>query len=370
MLDKHGKSVYIWYSPATDVTGKKLTEALGVTGGTKKPTQSSKKLVIGWGAKTKESVSLGKLKVLNHPDHIRINRNKLEALKLMKAAKVNVAPFVEAGDINRIGTSGCDVTLPAIARKKYHQAGKGFWECPTMLLAKEAVSEGAQYIQSLIEIENEYRLHVVGNEVIYAVRKQKRTIEEMEAAYIEQQKEHMQKVAAKRGETLDEATLDATLRAQAKRFALQGPNMIVRSNKLGWKFVRVKDPDKALCKEAVKALKAINLDFGAVDCCTDSNGKPWIIEVNTGPGLDGTPFKAWTEALANKALEIVNPKSVKQKVVDKITGKSKPVAPTLAAAGSRKDELAKKLATFQEMVAVADDTEVAAIESLAKKMFG
>jgi len=39
--------------------------------------------------------------------------------------------------------------------------------------------------------------------------------------------------------------------------------------------------------EAYKAIKSLNLDFGAVDCCIDDLGHNWIFEVNTAPGLRG-----------------------------------------------------------------------------------
>jgi len=76
--------VYIWYSGATDLTGKNLMDALDVEGGTNKP--SGRKVVIGWGTKIKKDIgSLGKdVKVLNHPDQIRANRNKFQALALMR----------------------------------------------------------------------------------------------------------------------------------------------------------------------------------------------------------------------------------------------------------------------------------------------
>jgi len=368
-VDKTLANAYIWYSGATNVTGEKLAEALGMKHGRKKPVQSRTSLVLGWGAKTKDRVSLGSVPALNHPDKIRINRNKLGALGLMKKAKVNVAPFCT--DMSAAAMKKAGVSLPAIGRTKYHQGGKGFWNCPTMSHVKEAQTAGAAYFQNLIEIKDEYRLHIVGDQCIYAVKKAKRTVEEMEAAYIKHEMERQTTLAEKNGDTLDKKTMEVFLKRQAKKFAQDGANMLIRSNRLGWKFVRVKTPDKKMVAEAVKACKAIGLDFGAVDSCIDVNNKPWIIEVNTGPGLEETPFNAWVEALREMITNVLQPKSMARKVFDKMSPSDKK-APAVkkAAVGGSKAKLADKLALAQDMVAAADEEEAAVLDKVFGKMFG
>lgn len=367
MVDKTQDNVYIWYSPATDITGKKLAEALGCKHGSKKPTNNSACMVLGWGAKTKESVNLGKVPTMNHPDSIRDNRNKLLALQKMQKAKVSVANFTEsAGNITK---QPGGVVLPVVGRTKYHQGGKGFWNCPTMTHVNAAVAEGAQYFQNLIEIKDEYRLHTFGGKVIYAVKKSQRTVEEMEEAYIRQEMDRQKSLATKNGDPFDEPTALLFLRRQAKTFAQDGANMLVRSNKLGWKFVRVKTIDKALEAEAVKALKAIGLDYGAVDACVDVTGKPFIIEVNTGPGLEESTFAAWVSAFTEAISDTLHPKSTMQKVVERVTGKKDAPAKTTVV-GSRKTELADRVRLMQEMVEKATDEEAAVLDSVFGKMFG
>lgn len=371
-VDKTLANAYIWYSGATNVTGEKLAEALGMKHGRKKPVQARTSLVLGWGAKTKESVALGTLPTLNHPDKIRVNRNKLGALELMKKAKVNVAPFCT--DMSTAAMKKAGVSLPAIGRTKYHQGGKGFWNCPTMSHVTEAQGAGASYFQNLIEIKDEFRLHIVGDKCIYAVKKAKRTVEEMEAAYIKHEMDRQMALSEKNDDKLDKKTMEVFLKRQAKKFAQDGANMLIRSNRLGWKFVRVKAPDKSMVTEAVKACKAIGLDFGAVDSCIDVSGKPWIIEVNTGPGLEETPFDAWVEALRKMITGILEPKSVGRKIIDKVTGGSGPnKAPAVAkaaAVGGSKSKLADKLALAQDMVAAADEEEAAVLDKVFGKMFG
>jgi glutathione synthase/RimK-type ligase-like ATP-grasp enzyme len=369
MVDKIIGNAYLWYSGATDVTGKKLAEALGCKHGNEKPATKDICAVIGWGIKSKDAVTLGTIPVLNSPDKIALNRNKVAALIAMAAAGVNVAPFVETEKVKIVDNHlKAGVILPVIGRTNYHQGGKGFWHCPTMTHVKAAIDEGAGYFQNLIEIKDEFRLHTFGDKVIYAVKKVKRTVAEMEEAYIKQETERQEAIAAKNGETLDKATMTAFLRRQAKKFAQDGANMLIRSNRLGWKFMHVKTTDKALEAEAVKALKAIGLDFGAVDCCIDASGKPWIIEVNSGPGLEETSFDIWVEALRSGVNKHLKPSTAAKAAVK--TKDMAADAKKVDAGGSVKQSLAEKVKLMSEMVQNADEEESSVLNSIFKKMFG
>ena len=86
---------------------------------------------------------------------------------------------------------------------------------------------------------------------------------------------------------------------------------IIRSNKRGWKFKGVaptKVPDD-IKKVSLAAVKALGLDFGAVDLVLDLEGNPYILEVNSAPGLEGTAFEKWTEALKGKLADMTKPKA-------------------------------------------------------------
>ncbi|MCK4454390.1 hypothetical protein KAU51_03605 [Candidatus Parcubacteria bacterium] len=357
MLDKKKKDVYIWYSGATDVTGMKLAEALGIKHGKKVPSLLKHDLIIGWGTKTSEEVSLGKLQTLNHPNQILANRNKIEALKLMDKANVNIANFVEASKVattikanpNGVNTGKHeDVKLPLIGRTKYHQGGKGFWMCPTMTHVKSAIDEGAQYFQNMIEIKDEYRLHVFNGDVIYAVKKSKRSKEEYQKACVRHELDNQKNLAKKNNNPFDESTAKLILERMAKKKVANGADMIIRSNRLGWKFSHIKTVNDNLKNEAVKALKALKLDFGAVDCCIDVNGKPYIIEVNTGPGLEETPFNAYVTAFK----KIFTGEQIHEKLFK-----------------STKEELLAKTTLITEIVQNSDESEVKALKSVFKKMF-
>ena len=350
MLDKKKNNAYIWYSGATDVTGTKLAEALGINHGKNKPSKQQD-LIIGWGTKTDQMVSLNKIRTLNHPNQILCNRDKLEALKLMDTAEINVAKFIEADKVVRYIENGADdIKFPLIGRTKYHQGGKGFWLCPTMTHVKSAMDEGAKYFQNMIEIKEEYRLHIFNNELIYAVKKSKRSKEEYQDAYVRHELNNQKNLAKKNDNPFDEATAKLMLERMARKKVADGADMIIRSNRLGWKFSHIKTVDKTLKNEAIKALKALKLDFGAVDCCLDVNNNPYIIEINTGPGLEETPFNAYVTAFQ---------KTITQPIINKHKVNKDPV----------KHELLTKTALMAELVEKADETEAEALKGIFKKMF-
>jgi glutathione synthase/RimK-type ligase-like ATP-grasp enzyme len=359
------KDVYIYYSGATDVTGKKLQEALDITGGTTKP-KTAKKLIIGWGAKTKDSVNLGKTTVLNHPDKIRDNRNKFKTLQALRNANVKVADFVKSSDvITAIGNNN-SINLPLIGRTNFHQGGKGFWLCLTKHQINDAIHKGAQYFQNYLSIKDEFRLHIFEDELLYAVKKVQRS--NIAEAFKEQHGDKIRTSAQKGNKELDNGTVDYVLEKLAGRLQ-PDPDMIVRSNMRGWKFSHVKTIDNALKEEAIKSLKAIGLTFGAVDCCIDEDGNPWIIEINSGPGLDGTPFKAYVDMFTAKIDEILNPalatKSKAKKVAIKATVKD-----DSSDKSSAKARLKAKTDFMTELVENANEAEATVLEGLFSKMAG
>lgn len=353
-------ALYVWYSPATDVTGKKIQEALKAAGGTTTPPKDAD--VLCWGTKTDKLIDLPNKKVYNHPNKIKSNRDKVAALKLFKAAKVSVADFSE--DFAKAGSK--EFPFPLVLRTKFHQGGAGFWLCLNKDMVAQAAKEGAQYMQNYIHIKDEYRLHIVGDKVIYAVKKVQR--DNHLGAFVEHFTEYVDNAAAKKKENLDKDTVAFVLGKLAKKFAT-GADMIIRSNTRGWKFSKVADGNlnNALATEAVNAIKALGLDYGAVDCCTTVDGGCAIIECNSGPGLDGTSFDAWTTALQ----ALVAPKVVKvaKAVEANVVIAAAAVKVGAGVANAKKDQLKQKMAIFAEMLdAAEDDADIAVVEKLLKKM--
>jgi glutathione synthase/RimK-type ligase-like ATP-grasp enzyme len=369
-------NVYINYSGATDKTGTLLAEALDIQGGQKYPGKT-KAIVIGWGAKTKDNVDLGKATVLNHPNKIKINRNKFTALELMSKAKVNVAPFSTAENVIKdLNAAKNPMTLPVIGRTNYHQGGANFFTCLTESHVSDAVSvlnnnlKKKGYFQKYIDVKDEYRLHVVLDDLIYAVKKKRRS--NLTEAYIEQQSDKIKRMSEKKGVELNDDTLKFALEYQGKKIA--GSDNVVRSNTRGWKFSHVKPENvpQDLIVESIKALRALGLEFGAVDCVMDAKGKAWIIEVNTGPGLEGTSFKKYVETFTKIIDGILNPA---EKKTTKVVSKIKEILSKKPHAGSKKPEKGGKIASEKlRMLAdlldnCDDENEENVVNTVAKRMF-
>lgn len=299
---------HIWYSGATDVTGRALAEALELNGTREKPRNlRADDILIGWGTKIQRDTQIpNNVHILNHPNAIRKCRNKYEAAKLMAAdrdmaqwttrvfTKDEIARSIAAGDTN----------FPVVGRKNFHQGGKDFWLCLTSSQLEAALNDGAQYFRPFIDIKTEYRLHVFGDRVIYAVKKVESPGDDH---WAEQRKKKVLDYAAKNNVNLDNDTIDYVLQRLAKEVQL--PDRIVRSNRRGWKFsnVRVNSLSQNLKNAARKSVEVLGLDFGAVDCATTQNNSVVVLEVNSGPGLEGTTLEKYIEAFRNKIAELERP---------------------------------------------------------------
>jgi glutathione synthase/RimK-type ligase-like ATP-grasp enzyme len=365
------KDVYIYYSGATDKTGGLLAEALEIEGGSKSP-GTKKKIVIGWGAKTKDKVNLGSATVINHPDKIRDNRNKFNAMQIMQKAKVNIAPFVPAEGVTAaLSNKKSDIALPLIARTNYHQGGANFFTCLTKTHVDQTIAALSKldkrgYFQNYIDVVEEYRLHVVGDEVIYAQRKVPR--DNMKQAYTEDQMDKIKRMAEKKGSKLDEETLKFAMEYQGDKIA--SPDLIIKSNTRGYKFssIKLENVDKALAAEAIKAVASLGLQFGAVDCVIDSDKKPWVIEVNTGPGLEGTAFKNYVAAFSKMINKILSPEKPKTAPKASASVSKTPSKVTVSKKASSVNP--EKLRMLADMLEEADENEAAAVNAVAARMFG
>lgn len=76
---------------------------------------------------------------------------------------------------------------------------------------------------------------------------------------------------------------------KARRNDYENPDWKVRAHSNGFNFVRTDVVVPACVGDAaVKAFKALNLDFGAVDVIyNEHKEKAYVLEINTAPGLEG-----------------------------------------------------------------------------------
>lgn len=79
-------------------------------------------------------------------------------------------------------------------------------------------------------------------------------------------------------------------------------NPLIRNHHTGWVYCREGYEPTEECKElAIKAVAALELDFGAVDLIYNKHyNQYYILEVNTAPGLTGTTLTNYVEAIKNE----------------------------------------------------------------------
>jgi hypothetical protein len=360
------KKPYMYYSGPTDNTGKALAAKLGGTHGKTKPTGADK-ICICWGCKTDKAVSMGSMPVLNHPNKIRANRHKFNTLQTLTRAGVYVGSHTDAKSIMSMldnPTGDEPMTLPVIGRKNYHQGGKDFHICLSKGHVKKAIEAGAMYFRNHLDIANEYRLHVFQGVVINAQRKTER--KNLKEAFTEQHAERIANNAAKKNVKLDDATMKHVLGDIGGR---QGhANQIIKSNTKGWKFSQIKltNVKEPLKEAAIAAVEAVGLDFAAVDCVMLEDGRPAIIELNTGPGLEGSSFSAYVGAFQEAIKAINNPKKASPAPTTLKTSSSKVKAATKQGKTS-----AEKLRLMADMLDAAEtEAEKEVLNTTFSKMFG
>ena len=189
--------------------------------------------IINWGNSTPLEVRPN-VKLYNNPAAIAVAANKLRAFEQLHECGVRVPPFTTEKEGTTEGMWLARTTLVG-------SGGDGI-----VVLREGDPRVDAPLYTKYIKKREEYRLHVVNNEVIFIQQKRKR----LEAE-----------------QTRDQA--------------------LIRNHDNGWVFtVQGVTVGEEAMQEAVRAVTALSLDFGAVDLIIGrEDGLPYILEVNTAPGL-------------------------------------------------------------------------------------
>jgi len=85
----------------------------------------------------------------------------------------------------------------------------------------------------------------------------------------------------------------------AQKVPKSNAHPFIRSHKLGWKLSYTGGAPAELRAAARRAVEALALDFGAVDCGL-TNGQPVVLEVNTCPGLEGGTLQLYVEQVMRR----------------------------------------------------------------------
>lgn len=194
------------------------------------------------------------VKMLNRPDAVNIASNKLATLQALQRANISIPEFTT--DIHKarqwVGTGYTVV-------ERHNLRGNSGDGIRIVNIDDEEMSSNIEYAPlytKFIEKTAEFRVHVFRGEVIDYIEKKKVSTE-------------------RRPENF---------------------NKYVCSNNLGWVFVRNNIRDIPEVKDIAKrATQVLGLDFAAVDVVYHE-GRPYVLEVNTAPGLTGTTLVKYGNA--------------------------------------------------------------------------
>lgn len=242
--------MWIYSHNPNSESAKALKEALGIRkikneGSRFKGKQD--KLVINWGssAPIEEVV---KCNILNSPHAIRKAVNKLQAFKTLSEG-VDIPEWTESQqEACKWLEDGCTVVARTVV--------EGFGGEGIVLVENGAELPVAPLYTKYIPKTEEYRVHVFKDEAFFVQRK------------------------ARKKEVPD-AQVNWKIRNLAGGFIFANQDVDV--------------PNEAK-EAAVKAVKLLGLDFGAVDIIWNKKrDKYYILEINTAPGLAGSTLEKYAE---------------------------------------------------------------------------
>lgn len=211
-------------------------------------TPRGRELVMNWGSTKVEPRAV--CTWLNKPEHVKLAANKLLAFDKLKAAEVSIPDYTQ--DIEVAKSWIADEYIVLARTKLDGHSGQGIKVCKTV----EDLIPAKVYVRYYRK-KFEFRVHVFGGQVIDYVQKKKR-----------------------------EGIADTEF------------NKYIRSYNNGWVFCRdgIEEIDEVKT-QAIKAVAALGLDFGAVDIIWTKKDKAIVLEVNTAPALEGTTVEKYKQAV-------------------------------------------------------------------------
>lgn len=208
-------------------------------------------IVINWGNSQRPIWEFNPERDLNHPDCISVAANKLDSFSLFKGYDVITPDWTKDQHEAQNWLDNGDTIV--VRHLLNGHSGKGI----------EIVQEGevpqAPLFVKYKKRASEWRVHVFKGEVIDTQQKKKRN-------------------EAERPDTF---------------------NTFIRNASTGWVYCRdgiTADPNRDTL--AIQAVRALGLDFGAVDMIYNrAENRYYILEVNTAPGLEGSTLEKYTGAI-------------------------------------------------------------------------
>lgn len=246
------KKLFIYSYSNASQSAKRLAEALGcrlIKHRNSRFVPSKNKAVVSWGSSRIPFAFNSVAGYLNLPVPVSIAKNKLECLKVLNDNNVSIPSFTESIETAKTWIAeGHSVCARATL---FGKEGEGL----TIHTTVDTVPNVPLYTLYIKKLK-EFRVHVFLDEVIDTVEKKK-----------------------KKG--------------------VEARDTRIRNTANGYVFCRegIQVP-QCVTEEAVKATKALGLDFGGVDVVYNSKyNKAYVLEVNTAPGIEGTTVQKYKEAI-------------------------------------------------------------------------
>lgn len=237
---------FLMYAAATSQTGKALADKLREAGldiADGREVDRRYDGVVRWGATGRLRFNPGK--IINKGTAIQVASDKWEFMNQMREAGIRIP--------RTWSPASPDIQFPCLARKREHVGGNDIVLClqkSDIAIACGAVDQGGygcEFLSEYIPTAAEYRLHVYGERVIKTSQKVR---------------------------TPDEHGNYPEFKSWVRNFGV------------GYTF---RQPDERVPATTrymgVQAVELAGLDFGAVDVIVGDDGRPYILEVNTAPGL-------------------------------------------------------------------------------------
>jgi len=203
--------------------------------------------VINWGS---TKVLPGAIYAINHPANVAKAVDKIDAFSHFERYEVPTVPWtVYKGEAEEWQTEGKSVLVRTSCTSS---GGRGI-----IVASPEDTLEDAPLYTMYMPKRREYRVHVLGGEVIFVQEKRRRR-------------------------------------------DVDGISSKIRNANGGYVFcVQDVDPSDKVLGAAIAACDCLRLDYGAVDIgWNDYYARAYVYEVNTAPGLEGTCLEVVSNAIA------------------------------------------------------------------------
>lgn len=212
------------------------------------------KIIINWGAsEVPEEVS--KCTIVNNPEAVKLASNKLKFFEHVKDS----------------------VSIPEFTTDR--EVAKGWYDEGTIVVSREKLTgNSGEGIALLSENDRSWDSYFHDAAKVYV-------------KYVKKKDEF-------RIHVVDGVVIDKRRKALRSDFPKERADFRIRNYDGGFIFARDGfDVPPCVEEEAVKAVAACGLDFGAVDVVWNNfHQKAYVLEVNTAPGLEGSTVDNYAEA--------------------------------------------------------------------------